>query len=326
MKATTLLQTGWLVLLLLGVVLVSLVSEQAGAAGRVAPPHSRGARAPLPWVELPDGKRGLADAGGYVVPLAHYRRIASGGSITDELLLHLAEPERVQFLTRYGREHSLEAYRYGDRPSLAGPTDLDTLQRSKVDLLLVHHFGPPAELARAREAGVQVFNLGEMRGLETLIPNIRVVAALLGHPERGERLIATFTRRMKAVAADLPATRRKRAVYVSAYGGQLFGGGRRSSYHDVLTAAGLLDPAAERYDDYPHYDPEQLIDLDPEIIVTTSASVQGFCAVNGLAQLRACRDGARGVVGLDDALLSNPGLGMLDAAEALRDLVYGSPN
>jgi iron complex transport system substrate-binding protein len=145
----------------------------------------------------------------------------------------------------------------------------------------------------------------------------------LGHPERAERLIDKLTRRMKAVAVDIPPARRKRAMYVSAFGGQLFGAGKRTSYHDVLRSAGLIDVAAEHFDDYPHFDPEQLLELDPEIVVTSEASVASLCKVNGLAHLRACSEGGRGVLGMNDALLGDPGLDMLDAAETLRSLVYG---
>jgi len=70
-----------------------------------------------------------------------------------------------------------------------------------------------------RDAGIQVFNLGEMRGLMTLLPNLLAVAVLLGDPERGERLADELQRRMAAVAADIPRTQRKRALYVSAYAG-----------------------------------------------------------------------------------------------------------
>jgi hypothetical protein len=61
------------------------------------------------------------------------------------------------------------------------------------------------------------------------------------------------------------------------------------------------------------------------VIVTQRESVALFCRIGALGHLRACRDGGRGVVGMDDALLGNPGLGMLEAAEQLRDRVYGPP-
>jgi iron complex transport system substrate-binding protein len=112
---------------------------------------------------------------------------------------------------------------------------------------------------------------------------------------------------------------------VSAYAGQLFGGTIGTSYHDVLQAAGLVDSAALHYRNWPHYDPEQLLQLDPEVIVAATTSAAQFCGISGLDHLRACAHGAAGVIGVDEALMSDPGLGMLDAAEALRARVYGEP-
>jgi iron complex transport system substrate-binding protein len=321
MTLSTPVKCAWLLLVLGGVLLTAFMHKDARAG---APPARASHVTPrLTLVDMGGGKQGLVDSGGYAVPLRSYQHIASGTTLADDLLLALAEPERIAALTRFGREHKPDPHRYGQRPSFGGPTDLESLKRQGVDLLILNHLGAPAEIARTREMGIEVFNLGEMRGLVTLLPNIAAVATLLGHPARGERLAEKLVRRMRAVAADIPVQRRKRAVYVSAYGGQLFGGGRRTSYHDVLTSAGLVDAAADKFNDFPHYDPEHLLLMDPDIVVTTPASMALVCRLSGLGNLRACADGGRGVVGLDDALLGDPGLGMLEAAEELRYRAYG---
>lgn len=320
MTLRTPLKCVWLALILGAVGLTAFARPDARAS---LPPLRAPNRAKLVTTKLPNGEIALLDAGGHPVPLRAYKHIASGTSMVDDLLLALAEPERIAALTAYGRAHSADAHLYGTRPAVAGPGDLERLKQQGIDLLLLNHLGAPAELARVREVGIQVFNLGEMRGLVTLRGNIRAIALLLGDPARGERLLSKLERRLHAVSADIPAAKRKSAVYVSAYGGQLFGGGLRSSYHDVLTAAGLIDVAAGKFTDFPHYEPEHLLLLDPEIIVTQPASVALLCRISGLAHLRACADGGRGVVGVDDELLSDPGLGMLDAAEAVREQVYG---
>jgi iron complex transport system substrate-binding protein len=251
-----------------------------------------------------------------------YRRIASGSIVGDQLLLALAEPERIVALSSYGRARTASPHLYGRRPTLAGLTPLESLLALRVDLVLVSQISAGAELARARSAGVRVFDLGPMRGLATLLPNITSVATLLGDPARGQRHAAELTRRMRAVAADIAPERRRRALYVSAHGGKLFGGAAGTSYHDVLAHAGLVDVAAARFRDWPQYDPEQLLALDPELVVTSQGLGAGLCAVSGLERLRACRT-ERGIIELPEALLGDPGPRMLDAAEALREAVYG---
>jgi iron complex transport system substrate-binding protein len=319
--SSSLAQTVWLAIVLTGVVLVAFVDRER-TPPLAAPLSSPGAASSARVITLPSGERALADASGHLVPLHHYRRIASASIVADELLLALAEPERIVALTDYGREGSPFAHRYGDRLALHGVNDAELLRTHRIDLLIANHLGAPAELARARDTGAEVFNLGDMRGLSTLVPNIESVALLLGDRERGVRLAQSFQRRMRAVAADVPRERRKTAMYVSAYGGQLFGGAARTSYHDVLQAAGLVDVAATSFNDWPHYDPEQLLALDPDVIVTTEASVPMLCRTSGLDHLRACAN-PRSIIGLHEALIGDPGLGMLHAAEQIRARVYG---
>ena len=321
MPRSSLVKTAWLALVLTAVVLVTLLRKDAQAAAHEYVPAMRAAGVRI--VQLSDGKQGLADASGHVTPLVHYKRIASGSTVADDLLLNLAEPERIAALTDYGKSSSTEAYRYGQRPTLPGQHRIERLKELGIDLLILNHLGAPAELARMREAGIQVFDLGEMRGLVTLLPNMEAVATLLGERERGAKLVAKLTRRLAAVASDIPSRGRKRALYVAAYGGQIFTGATRSSYHDVLLAAGLEDAATGKFRDYAQLDPEQLLELDPDLVVTQKSSDAAFCRISGLAALRACQAGAKGVLGIDDALIGSPGLGMLDAAEQLRDRAYG---
>jgi len=316
----------WLGSLGAGIVLLSVAerSPQVGATahGRSHDRTMEHATSVVKPVQQEDGSLALVDVDGRVVPLKDYKRIASVSTVSDELLLALCEPERIVAMTEYGRKNLPDGFRYGARPSVQRELAVETLRTLHVDLLITHHLGAPAELEHVREAGIEVFNLGQMRGLSTLLPNIHTVATLLGDPARGERLARRLQRRLRSVAADIHPERRKTAVYVSAYAGQLLGGAAGTSYHDVLTAAGLNAVAATRYRDFMHYDPEQLISLDPDILVTTDTSEAQLCRIYGLGQLRACKTPG-GVVAIDAAVIGNPGLGMLDAAEELQERVYG---
>jgi iron complex transport system substrate-binding protein len=124
------------------------------------------------------------------------------------------------------------------------------------------------------------------------------------------------------VAADLPRAERKRALYLAIYAGKLYGGTRGTSYHDVLTAAGLMDIAAERYSGWPQYDPEQLLQLDPPLIVTETGMGSQLCNDVWLRRLSVCTGSRSQLVEISNSLIGDPGLRMLDAAEALHDRVY----
>ncbi len=313
----------WLALILLGVLATAWQGSSQATQYEQSPAEK--ARELLRPVPLPNGEMGLLDAGGYPIPLRPYARIASGGSVVDALLLDLCEPERIAALTAYGHEHQRQPHLYGKRLLTSGARDAERLRELGVDLLILHHLGSPAELARLREMGIQVFNLGDMRGTSTLIPNMRAMALLLGDSERAEVSIERLRMRLEAVARDIPVEKRKRALYVSAYGGQLFGGGGNTSYHEFLAYAGLIDVAAD-IRDFPQYDPELILAMDPDVVVTHTESQDVVCKTSKLSVLRACQDGEKGIVGIPGALAGDPGPGLLDAAELLRTRVYGPKN
>jgi iron complex transport system substrate-binding protein len=186
-------------------------------------------------------------------------------------------------------------------------------------------------IRRLRERGLRVFDLGPMRGQAVVEQNLRALGSLLGVPKRGELLAQTFHERLERIALALPEAARKRAVYLELYDTQLYGGTVGSSYHDVLSRAGLIDIAATRVgaenrkDDaqraWPHFRPEDLLLLDPDVLVTTTGKTRAICNLPGLMTLRACV--TRGVVEFDGSLIGDPGPGMLVAAEELFRRVYG---
>jgi iron complex transport system substrate-binding protein len=268
------------------------------------------------------GARVLVDHSGNSVTAGHYVRIVSLSTVADELLLELCEPDRIVAFTEYTAHNSAESYRYAGKTTLEGARDLEKILTLRPDLVLVNPIGDARPIARIREAGLVVYDLGEMRGMKTLLPNVREIAALVGHPERGDAFARTLTARMEAVAADVAPASRKRGLYLSVYGGHMYGGSAGTSYHDVLVAGGLLEAAA-RYRDWQEYSVEQLLTMDPDVIVTHAGMRPRICEHSGLESLRACRVQG-GVAEIDDSLLGDPGPVMLDAAAAVHAAVYGA--
>jgi iron complex transport system substrate-binding protein len=310
MKPVDLLNAGALLLAL------GLALGGAALAGRPSSPRRAQAvpaAAPAPAV--------VRDARGREVPAGDFRRIASLGIESDALLAELCAPERIAAISAYGA--GAHRARLGAKPQLAGLTDLEALIALAPDLVLVSTVGDQLDrLARLQEAGLTVFDLGAQRGTASLLPNARRLAALLGDPQRGERWAAAFARRLAAVAAHLPPGQaRRRACYVTGFGDELYGGTVGTSFHDVLVAAGLVDVAAERFRDWPRLSIELLIALDPDVLVTNRGAGAALRRLPGAEAVRALREPG-GVLELDAALLQDPTLGMLDAAEALVDLAY----
>ncbi len=267
--------------------------------------------------------RPLVDHTGETLAPRRYDRIASLSTVADELLLELCEPDRIVAFTAYSARNDRHGFRFAGKPTIDGARDLERLIALRPDLVLASTIGDSRPLSLMRQAGLAVYDLGEMRGMTTLVANIREVAAVVGHPERGEALARSLTARMEGVAADLPPSARRRGMYLSVYGGHLYGGASGTSYHDALSAGGLLD-AAEGYRDWPAYSPEQVLAMNPEVIITNEGMRGRICEHAGLSSLRACSPSGA-VAELDGSLLEDPGPDILDAAEAVRAAVYGPP-
>lgn len=267
------------------------------------------------------GRTEVRDMSGRWLELRNFDRIASGSTIADELLLEFCEPERIVAFTRFSQENEFRAHQFAGRPHLSALDDLETLIALRPDLLLLNTLGSGTKVSRLRDAGIVVFDLGEMRGVAGFVDNARVIAKLVGRPALGERYAKQFQARLERVAAEVPQKDRIDAAYVSVFGTNVYGGGRNTSYDDVLRYAGLENALAAEYQGWPDLSVEELLGLDPALIVTHTGMRQSLCQLSGLAALKACRHPTRSVVELSPSILSDPGSGMLIAAEMLHERV-----
>jgi len=265
----------------------------------------------------------ILDATGYLVPRRHYARIVSTNLVTDRLLLELAEPDRVLAFSRAAVERPQEGYRYGGRPVVDGFGPVEALIAMRPDLVLTNSFGAPGRAAKLRAAGIEVFDFGELRGVDSLVNLARTLGDLLGQPARAQNFVRTFVQRMESVASGLAGRPRKTALFLSTIGNQVQGGTAGTALHDVLVAAGLIDVAAAQYRDWPSYSAEQLLALSPDLIVTKQGMSALVCAFPGADRLSACAEPGR-IIELPGELLDEPGPAMLDAAEAIYRQTYGA--
>lgn len=273
--------------------------------------------APAP--DLPDE---LTDARGQVVATAGYQRIVSLNSVADPIILSLVEPSRLVAVSVNSRDEHPEGFRYAGRPAVARAKDLETILSLQPDLVIASKFADEAFMTRLRDAGIAVFDLGDMRGVGTTVLNIRALGQLLRQPVRAARVEADYLLRLAALDAAVPDEAEAPGLYLSIYGDSLFGGTAGSSYADMLHYAGVDDlAAAHGYTEWPKYSPEQLLAIDPPLIVTQAGMGQALCSHTTLRHLACCKPGGR-VIEVPGTYHSDPGLGLVSAAAAVQGLVH----
>jgi len=277
-------------------------------------------RAPL---DDPGNALGIVkDATGESIAVRDYARIVSTSTIADQVLIEIIEPDRLLAVSGHTlRTQGSRAYR--NKIGVERARDIETIIELRPDIVFINNFVDRRQVERLKDAGLNVFDMGEMRGLETLLPNIRQLAAVLDVPERGQELADELVRKLEAVSADIAAEDRRRGLYVGIHGDRLYGGTAGTSFHDVLVAGGLIDMAAEAgFHGWPAFTNEQLLSLDPPWIITNPGTERSLCRHPGFQSLSACRTGQVRSIATD--LLTDPGLGILQAAEAVHAVVYGN--
>ena len=229
----------------------------------------------------------------------------------------------AHFGYRLAGERERDGYRYRGLDIVDGFGPVEPILALRPDLVLTNSFGAPGSAQRLRNAGVQVFDLGELHGEASLAHIALSLGELLGQPERARRFVEAFAGRMRRVSLSLGSQPRRRAIFLSVLGPDLQCGTRGTSYHDIMTAAGLEDVAAHAYHGWPALSAEQVLALAPEIVVTRAQTANRLCRYPGMDHLGPCR-GEGPIVELPAELLDEPGPSMLDAAELLFDLVYAN--
>ena len=190
-------------------------------------------------------------------------------------MLALADPGQIAGLSPYAADPSLSAVAEKAR---AFPR-LDWQAESTIalgpDLVLIGQNDRPVTKHILRAQGLRMYEIALIDNLDTARRQIVEVAAVLGHPERGERLLAEFD----AARARLHAVRKPpftTALLVNRGG---YTAGVRSLAAALLAEAGLKAPPGAPAG-YGGYVPlERLLTLRPDLIVLnnlpTGAKDQG---------------------------------------------------
>jgi iron complex transport system substrate-binding protein len=268
-----------------------------------------------------DGTRTVEDATGERIRIHSYARIVSTSTIADQVLIEIIEPGRLLAVSGHTlRTQTSRIYR--DKIGVEHARDIETIIELRPDIVFINSFIDRRQVERLKDAGLNVFDMGPMRGLQTLLPNIGQLAAVLDVPERGTALVEELVGQLEAVSADIADGDRQRGLYVGIHGARLYGGAAGTSFHDVLVAGGLIDVAAEAgFSGWPAYTNEQLLSLDPPWVITNPGTERSLCRHPGFRSLSACRAGQ--VRSIETDLLTDPGLGIVQAAEAVHAVVYG---
>lgn len=201
------------------------------------------------------------------------RRIVSINLCTDQLLLALAEPDRIAGLGRFARRADMSYLATAAQAHQIVRGTAEEVLRLRPDLVLAGAFSGRATRAVLQAHGVRLETFVPPRSIAEAKAEIVRVSSLLGTPQRGGALIeeidaavgeAAGVNRAKVALTALPLQRRG------------YASGRDTLVSSVLEAAGLANAAATLGIDSIGRAPiEAIVRLRPDLLIVEGLGPAG---------------------------------------------------
>lgn len=297
----------------------SVIPAQAGSssgAGRIRVERPR----PAPGRRLLPGVLAAALLLSASADAAAPGRIVSMNLCTDELVLQLADLDQVvsvSYLSRDPGGSNVAAIAAG-LPVNHGLAE--EVLAARPDIVLAGIYTSQATVALLRREGVAVAAFDAPVSLDDVKAQIRAVAALVGHAERGEAMVAGIEARLAAI---VPAPRPLRTLVLRPNGFTVGGG---SLVDTLITRAGLAnlgaDPALSTYREMPL---EALVLAQPDLVILDEEEVPAPALAYDVLRhpvLRAMPN-RMAAAGLPSRLWTCAGPAIVDAVATLAEAARG---
>jgi cobalamin transport system substrate-binding protein len=291
-------------------ILPLLLSPVHGIAGAAGTPS--GAQHPVRWVKDEVGRDVLIPA----VP----RRIVSMAPSVTETLSALGAGDRVVGVTDFCD------YPVGSRGiqrigGMVNP-NWEVILSLHADLLLATTAGNDRSVvARADSLHLPLFFL-DTPDLASLLESLTRLGDVLGLPARAFALRRDLTLRMDRLAARIPAGPHPTVVFV-VWGDPLVVPGRRTFLDDALRRAGCDSVTSDGPPGWPTYDLEAVLARNPGWVLATTQNAGFLKSLKERPGWRVLDAVARGRVAAVDPALERPAPRVVDAMEALANLLAG---
>ena len=161
----------------------------------------------------------VTDVEGTVVKIPHKpQRILTVSAGTDELMLGLVEPERMAAINESlaDTEHTNIPWVRERIPTvIVRSPSVEQIAALRPDLVVVTPWMPRENIDAIRELNVPVLVCKSAATMEDIHGNIRLFAAAVGEPERGEKLIGMMEEKLaeiRAKVADVPEEKKHKSI------------------------------------------------------------------------------------------------------------------
>ncbi|MBU0485288.1 MAG: cobalamin-binding protein [Proteobacteria bacterium] len=200
------------------------------------------------------------------VPDKISRLISLAPSIT-EIVYALEQGEKLVGATQYST-HPAAAQKL-PRVGSYVRLDLEKIISLKPNLCLgIKDGNPEHTVSKLEELGIPVYVI-DPRNLDDIVEVTKRLGKLLGAEETSNILVAEMLSRMTAIRQKIALTDTKPAVFFQIDAAPIITVGRDTFIHELITLAGGRNVAGGP-DPYPRYNWEDILKLQPEIVIVAS--------------------------------------------------------
>jgi iron complex transport system substrate-binding protein len=253
------------------------------------------------------------------------RRIASLAPNITEILFALGAGGQVSGVTRFCDSPPEAA----TRTKIGGflDPDIERIRDLAPDLVIAFRGNPLERIDRLEKLGLRVFVLDIGSRLMEIPRAVEKIGAIVGRPAEAATLIRIMNEKEGRVAAALGSGAARPRVFLKLQGEGLWTGGRESYYTDLIEKAGGVSVTAGVPKDWLEYGVENLVRVNPDLIVVLTPSDKDFAKTRtwlknrpGLREMPAIRAGR--ILRLDENAASRFGPRLFDALEELARLLH----
>jgi iron complex transport system substrate-binding protein len=192
--------------------------------------------------------------------------VASINVCADQHLLALADPQQILTVSWLAADPEESLFAHEAERHVLNYGTAEEILKFDPDVVLAGTYTSPFTRAMLRRLGYRVVELAPETSVADIERNVRLVAAVVGQEERGQRLVA----RLRADARELEANRPEIALAAVIVRPGGFTVGADSLAHELLGLAGLRNVAAEQgLDRWGSLSMEALVTSSPELLVLT---------------------------------------------------------
>jgi iron complex transport system substrate-binding protein len=197
------------------------------------------------------------------------------------------------------------------------------------DMALVtdyHYKTHPDILQKFEEAGIDVVVVGSAVSFEDVYSNIEMLGKATGSKTQAEEIVADMKERLQDIKdrAEASVTDKKKVWVEVSPAPDIFTTGQNTFMHEMLESIQAIN-AAEDQDGWVKMTEEEIVQLNPDVIITTygyyvenpTAEVLGR---EGWAEVPAVKNGQ--VFDVDSDTVTRPGPRLIEGVETLAEFIY----